>query len=83
MDDNGPNDSNVKVAVRVRPMNRRGECRSGKSCESHWNFYLAGSFSHSLVPFLEVRFFFFKSTLFDYTGEQCSSLRVCKAGVNL
>lgn len=29
MDDNGPNDSNVKVAVRVRPMNRRGECSSG------------------------------------------------------
>lgn len=29
MDDNGPNDSNVKVAVRVRPMNRRGERGSG------------------------------------------------------
>lgn len=26
MDDNGPNESNVKVAVRVRPMNRRGRC---------------------------------------------------------
>lgn len=26
MDDNGPNESNVKVAVRVRPMNRRGKC---------------------------------------------------------
>lgn len=24
MDDNGPNESNVKVAVRVRPTNRRG-----------------------------------------------------------
>lgn len=27
MDDNGLNVSNVKVAVRVRPMNRRGESR--------------------------------------------------------
>lgn len=26
MDDNGPNESNVKVAVRVRPTNRRGRC---------------------------------------------------------
>lgn len=33
MDDNSLNVSNVKVAVRVRPMNRRGESRGARVCE--------------------------------------------------
>lgn len=32
MDDNSLNVSNVKVAVRVRPMNRRGESRGVRAC---------------------------------------------------
>lgn len=31
MDDNSLGDSNVKVAVRVRPMNRRGEYNVGQT----------------------------------------------------
>lgn len=44
MDDNSLSGSNVKVAVRVRPMNRRGECSvaasaSGAVCVLNLSFY--------------------------------------------
>lgn len=57
MDDNGVSDSNVKVAVRVRPMNRRGEYKRLHSLVSMKPFKgnrppSKGSIGPALHPYL-------------------------------